>query len=472
MLKLRLALLLTVLGTTGCPWSPEDSFGHDLFAHLRERKEHHPGDHGWCDLSPHCHDIEEDASAPLTDGGCEDAGATDAGQTCDGASECGDIVWPNAEGPANSSAWLRQNHQRVTELRPRVLVLDVWQQPGFTPIEEFVPAFVAALEEQTRYHGYSDPTAKPFIRYQVDRIVDLKDPGGAEYPDSWPVVDNDVGALFTEEFAPFLGYRAPDDPNRFMPMCELFERGLIHELWIAAGGGRNLTENESRVQVYDDQLQPLPGQFSNCTNGCFNDPLQRVNCKVTVRMQELNKGRGVGCGTHAAEHTIENMRGWIPYIRENADRFFGFDLDKRYGLTVDSLYGCPYYTANNDCVQHPMPNVMVSGVDFPGAAFRIDDWGAACGNNHFPPNGRFQYDYDNLMPALSTCPSYGLGGNPDGSDVRSEYTAVLGQAYDAEVPDCGGGWITYLQQSFPGYGNRAKDAHGQPMLNWWPFVFY
>jgi hypothetical protein len=426
MLNVRLVLVFTLLAATGCLWLSDDDFP------IHDHSGHHSHHHGPRDASA-VHDAAEvDASVPTEDGAVEDAEAADA---CASDSLCLDaasLVWPNAEAPANSSAWLRENHQRVTELRPRVLVIDVVQTANAMPIAQFVASFVAAIEEQTRYHGYSDEAAKPFIRYQIDRILDLKDPAGAEYPESWPVVDSDIGALFTKEFAPTLGYPAPENPNRFMPMCELFER----------------------------------------TNGCFNDPQQRVNCKVTVRMQELNKERGVGCAIHAAEHVLENMWRWIPYVHENAHRFFGFDLDTRYGLSVDSLYVCPYYTGNDDCVEHPMPNVLVSGVDFPGAPFRIDNWGAACGSNHFPPNAGFQYDYGSLIPALSSCPSYGLGGNADGSDLRTEYTAALVQQYEQTFPDCGGGWITYLGQSFPGAGNHATDARGQPMLNWWPFLFY
>jgi len=29
-----------------------------------------------------------------------------------------------------------------------------------------------------------------------------------------------------------------------------------------------------------------------------------------------------------------------------------------------------------------------------------------------------------------------------------------------------------MRQSFPGYGNVAKDVDGGPMKNWWPFLFY
>jgi Putative metal-binding motif len=381
------------------------------------------------------------------------------------------LVWPNADSSANSSQWLRDNHHRIKEMRPRVLVLDVVQGAGLAPVEEFVPRFVAAVEAQTRYLGYANPASPPFLRYQIDKILDLKDPGGAEYPATWPVVNGDIGPLFTQEYAEVLGYRDPNDPTRFMPMCELFERGFLNELWIAAGSGRNLYENQSHVQVYDENLQPIPGSFNNCTNACFNDPGQLVTCKVTVRMQEINKGRGPGCATHAAGHALENMRAWIPYMHE-ADRFFGFDLDTRFGLPRSSLYHCPYKDYSM-CVSHPAANVLQSGVDYPeGAQFKVDNWGAGCGNTHFPPNATGQYAYYESMPALSSCEGYGLGGGATGGDRTTEYTSAKVEAYESMHGDCGGGWMVYLGQSVPGLANQALDSKGTPMRNWWPFLFY
>jgi hypothetical protein len=382
-------------------------------------------------------------------------------------------VWPNPLAPANSSPWLRENHDRLTALEPRVLVLDVLQREKLTPIRTFVDGLVAAYEELTRYHGYSDPGAEPFVRYQIDRIVDLKDPGGAEYPAFWPPASADgfdVGALFTADFAPHLGYADPDVPGRFLTMCELFERGIINELWINAEDGRNIYENQSRLQVYDDALQPVPGRFEGCTNGCYYDPGARVNCAVSVRMQEINLSRGVGCATHAAGHTLENLRHANPYLQANATRFFGFDLDVRHDLPVSSLYDCPY--SNGICVDFPSPESIVNGPTFPKGEFEFDDWGDACGSVHFAPNSRFQYDYYSNLPALSSCASYGLADGADGRDRRTPYTQAVTLDYEHLHGDCGGGWMVYLGQSMPGRGNAARDATGAPMRNWWPFVFY
>lgn len=402
-----------------------------------------------------------------------DAGADGGAVDQDGSVTEPVVEWPNDESRANSSAWLREHHQSIATLRPRVLVLDVIRGEGAREIGAYTSQLVAAFAEMTRYHGYEDPEAKPFLQYEVDKIVDMKDPGGAEYPDFWPLRGNegfDVGELFTDEFAPRLGYRDPSDSTRFLPMCELFERGLVNELWIAAGD-RNIFENQSRLQNYDEDLEPIAGSFNPCTNGCYYDPLSRVNCKVTVRMQEIGKFRGVGCATHSAGHAFENMLNSNPYLETNATRFFNFDLSGRYGLPAQDQYACPYDGAGN-CVDYPSPGTLASGEAWGGEAFLFEDWGEGCGNVHFPPNARFQYDYENQSPALSSCEGYGLSGESDGQDSRSAYTKAKVDAYESIHGDCGGGWQIYLGQSMPGYRNAATAADGKPMLNWWPFLFY
>jgi len=403
----------------------------------------------------------------------QDAGADGSTGVRDGAVSMPANEWPNETSRANSDAWLREHHRSITALRPRVLVLDVIHGEGAREIGAYTSALVAAFAEMTRYHGYDDPGAQPFLRYEIDKIVDMKDSDGQEYPAFWPTRSNDgfdVGELFSDEFAVRLGYRDPNDASRFLPMCELFERGLVNELWIAAGD-RNIFENQSRLQNYDNALNPIPGSFNGCTNGCYYDPLNRVDCKVTVRMQEIGKFRGVGCATHSAGHAFENMLASNPYLEANATRFFNFELSRRYDLPLPDLYACPYDGAGN-CVDYPSPGTLASGETWGSGAFRFEDWGEGCGNVHFPPNGRFQYDYENGDPALGACESYGLGGGPDGKDRRSAYTQSKVAEYERTHGDCGGGWQIYMGQSMPGYGNAAKGADGKPMLNWWPFLFY
>lgn len=412
-----------------------------------------------------------------TTGGATTTGSGGSGGGGDGGGDGGGggggSVWPDPAGPENGSAWLRENHAALTHIEPRVLVLDVVQRDGLSTIEDLVSDLVDAFGAMSQHRSTLDPDAEVFVRYQVDKIVDMRDPGGAEYPAFWPPATADgfdVGALFTDEFAPRLGYPDPDVEGRSLTMCELFERGIINELWIAAEGNRNIYENQSRLQVYGEDLEPVSGEFDGCTNGCFHDPLSRVDCSVTVRMQEINKSRGVGCGTHAAGHALEHLRFTIPYLRDNATRFFGFDLDTRHGLSEDSLYACPYDAG--DCVDFPSPGTMVSSTLWPGDAFSIDDWGAGCGNIHFAPNSRGHYDYYSDLPALSSCDGYMRGEGRGGADLTNVHAWSTVEELDALHGDCGGGWVVYWGQSWPGLGNAAIDVSGGPMRNWWPFVFY
>lgn len=418
----------------------------------------------------------DESSSRLGEGGSGggDVSSSSVGVGGGGGSGGGEpLVWPNPAGPHNGSEWLRENHTALAHIEPRVLVLDVVQRDDLTPIELFVPGLVDAFGAMSVHRGTIVPDADVFVRYQVDKIIDMRDPGGAEYPDFWPPASPsgfDVGELFTEEFAPRLGYPDPDVVGRSLTMCELFERGIINELWIAAEVDRNIYENQSRVQIYGEDLEPVPGSFNACTNGCFYDPLSRVDCSVTVRMQEINKSRGVGCGIHAAGHAHENLILSIPYLRDNATRFFGFDLDSRHGLSENSLYACPY--DEGLCVDFPAPNQLVSSTLWPGEAFSIDDWGAACGSVHFAPNSRGHYDYYSELPALSSCDGYARGEGPEGADLQNSYDWSVVAELDALHDDCGGGWVVYWGQSWPGLGNAATDAKGGPMMNWWPFLFY
>ncbi len=410
--------------------------------------------------------VSDDAGIISVDAGPEafDAGApsADAGLLTE---------WPNAVSRTNSDAWLRMNHDALTVMRPKVLVVDAIRTDDKgavgADIATFVPRLVSAFAEMTRPHGLRTG-APAFLQYQVAKVVDLKDPT-AQYPAFWPQASDkgfDVGELFTDAFAPRFGFVDPTSPGRFLNLCDLFERGEINELWIAAEAGkRNIYEHQSRLQKYDANFNPIAGQFNNCTNGCFYDPQKRVNCKVSVRMQEINKWRGVGCGIHAAGHAIENLRFSVPYL-SRANRFMNFEIG---GLSSKSQYQCPY--DSKSCFAFSKPDTITQGSDARIAPFS-SEWGQGCGNVHFPPNGTFQYNYSNPTPALSSCDGFGLGGGPNGSDVAAPYTAQLVADFEKKFGDCGGGWVTYWGQSMPGAQNLALDADKKPMKNWWPFLFY
>src|SRR5207248_1807540 len=85
----------------------------------------------------------------------------------------GQTVWPNDISRANSDAWLVRNHDRITKLRPKLLVLNFANGVSAEKARAKVDGLIAALRESSRYHGYKVAGAAPFLEYQVGKLVDL-----------------------------------------------------------------------------------------------------------------------------------------------------------------------------------------------------------------------------------------------------------------------------------------------------------
>lgn len=381
----------------------------------------------------------------------------------------GALVWPNETSHTNSDTWLVEHHDEITELRPRVLLINFVQGRGEMEVREAAAANANALAEGSKYHGYSNPNAPAFVKYEVVHFADL---GGQP-------TRSGNGFGFTEfmtsqAFADKVKLKEPNGTKN-LTVCEAFEKGLINEAWVAepSDDSAKLYEMLGRGQVYNADFSKKAGQFDNCSgNGC----LSGFTCGVSVRLGEINLDRGPGCATHAYGHGIEGQvkRNQIPYFAQNAKRFFNFGLKQSHGTPFDDFYMCPYDTTQ--CIQYVSPEHLKNGSQANGNVFDISDFGDGCGNVHFAPHSRGHYDYENSSAGVTgraTCSGYGLGadgGKDTTTDISYDTYKALNQnkAYN----DCGGGWQIYMRQSFPGYQNQAKGVDGKPMKNWWPFLFY
>jgi hypothetical protein len=186
------------------------------------------------------------------------------------------LEWPNAESSANSDPWLVEHHDQLTKLRPRVLVLHAFNKRSLKEVEDKAQSLVFSLNEGSRYQGYKEPNAPAFLDYQIFEIVDLTDDSGAKFGKDWPLAGGefDYAAIFTQAFADLIGVK--DAQNHNQTLCELFERGVINEVW-TVGDSQVVFETKARAQVYDDNLKPISGKFSNCGgNGCY-DPVRMAN---------------------------------------------------------------------------------------------------------------------------------------------------------------------------------------------------
>ncbi len=396
--------------------------------------------------------------------------------------------WPNDLSAANSSPWLVAHHAELTEIHPRILVLDFDDTKTIAQAHARVDELIAAFKEGSRYHGYADSTAASFLNYELVKLVDLTDPTP---PAGWTFKNStrmprkpsggeyilDIKKLFDQTFVQDYAFADPNDPTRELTMCELFSSGRINELWVITEQndpeGVIAPEGKEQKQKYDANGQPIAGSFDACAgNGCFMTE-DIPNCGVTVKFLSLLLSRGNGCQVHSQGHSIEGnfARGHaLPFVSDSFQHFANLDLDTRLGLPFRSWYDCSSTDPSHVCMSYPTTDSVAWTVG--ARTGTIPVYAQGCGNVHFPPNARVQYDYTDTALVNSTCEHFGLHDGANGADAETIVTPADWDVYDSLSPDCGGAWNVYWRQNLPGLDNPATDANGYPLGNWWTYLFY
>jgi hypothetical protein len=412
--------------------------------------------------------------------------------------------WPNATSFANSDPWIAKNHDAISSMHPKVLAINFINDAttssaqAHTNFQSNIQQVITALNTGSRYHGYSNSNAPAFLQYEVAKLVDLSD--GLSPPAGWNHLNSskyplkcisgapyqfDYSALFTQTFADYYGIADPSHASTNLTLCQLVDRGMVHEIWLHVDGDPDPYTCSNGVQLNDFQLlevveskqkyaassDALAGQFEPCAgNGCFSpdDATTVTACGRSVRILYVNGTRGPGCAVHSLGHGWESTArdGVIPYLVPNFQHFANFDLQTRLNLPFSDWYVCSSVT----CLTYTGSNALTWSAS--GTTGTVATYDQGCGSVHFPANARAQYDDQNPFGVLSTCEHFGLKGGPGGADQQEIYTDAKSGMYDALVPDCEGGWQVYWRQSFPGYRNGASGADGKPMKNWWPYLFY
>lgn len=394
------------------------------------------------------------------------------------------VIWPNETSHTNSDPWLQQHHTEIQEMHPRFLLIDFAN--GRTTAETMArfQTQKEAMMEGSRYHGYSNPAAKPFLIYEIAKYVDLKDdpiPAGWTAPNSSKMPRRNgginFGSLFTQAYADYYAIPDPKNPSHNMTLCELVANGVVNDVFIIfnkTGTDANVPEILEYKQQYDRNDVPLPGKFDQYAgNGSF-DPTDILLVKQCGRSLRVGFLEMTGNWTNAMEvngHNYEHIGNRaVPRFDEMFRPFANFDLMQRFGTTFRDWYSCPY---GMPCLSYPTDNSVTFTIN--GETRTLSPYNQGCGSAHFPPNAREQYDKSNPQTVLSTCEHYGLHDAADGTDIRTPYSlATVDRWKNTPVGKgfVGGGWFMYWFQSFPGYDNRAKMADGSPMKNWWVYLYY
>jgi hypothetical protein len=401
------------------------------------------------------------------------AGAPSSGPEADPADL---TVWPNQASRANSDRWLVEHHDKLRRMNPRLLLLNFSNEASRQHLDRLTRELIAALAEGSRYHGYKDPRAPVFLNYQVFKFVDLREAGKRTGNSACLPLrkgqdtgfNMDYSAYFSDGFATNYGVRDPKQPDRFLRLDELVDRGYVHEVWFFAEHTKSMGAYEcvEEKPVYDENFVRQGDQFVQAGNGGDDD--QKWTGR-SVRIGFINASRGIGCFLESLSHAIEGMANSraIPYFTKYFYEFAGHDLDRRYGLPWNSFY--PLWGEGKG-VNYPDPQTAV--VQDGEKTYRLERYVAYGGNAHFPPNGRHHYDLDNPQPVMSTIEDWRIGSGPEGKDLAKPWTPEAYGQYRTMAPDCMGPWLVYWRQNFPGLDNKQKDDAGKPMKNWWVFLFY
>lgn len=454
-------------------------------------------------------------SGSVADGGAStDAAAAVSDAACGQLSD-GGYVWPNACSSANSDPWLVQHHDQIVEERPVALLLDfvnafttytgVRADAGYdidTVVQPLIQKHVDAFSVASMYHGYNDGQAPPFKNYSVIKVVDARDSNGQNNSSKLPLNSDgtsvDYSQFTSQTWTDLIGIQDPQNPGTNLSICDLFEKGVINEVWgmVADPATAKFDESAETKQAYSATNQSIAGKLDCVSNGqCIQ---KAVPCKVSTRFYDFNPTRGPGCHLHANGHAWERYitAGALPAFAKVASTFFNFDFATRFSAPFASFYDvCPYTSATCIGWQSPFPSTSASAGPASSQVFDFDPLTAGCGNVHFPPNATTQYTtldqgYEAAQApstaptqyeTMASCEHYGLHDGPGGADTTTPYSnalaamkykASLGANVDKIATDCGGPQPTYIFASMPGLGTTATASDGTPMHNWWIYEFY
>ena len=380
-------------------------------------------------------------------------------------------VWPNRFSKANSDDWIRVHHDEIRQMRPRLLVLNFVNGLSQEEAGKKVGRLIAALTESSRYHGYQDAQAPPFLVYQVAGMVDLTDKAPlpeAERLDGnsslYPRVPNwkdginfRYGELFGAKFADYYHVADPAQPAKMLTLSELVDRGIVHEVWFLAKQGKYGAPFESIEvkQAYDDQMRKIPGKWVQAGNG---GSAEQPFIGRSLRILFINAERGPGCAMESLGHSLEGTSNSnaIPYFTRYFMEYAGFDLDKRYHMPFNSLYA-----RGGSDVSYPTESSIQ--YTWQGKTVTVRNYIPAGNSVHFMPTARRDYDLDNPATILSTIEHYRLHDGPGGKDRAEPWTKAKFAGYRALADDCQGPWLVYWRQNMPGFGFKSLDDSGRPM---------
>ena len=216
------------------------------------------------------------------------------------------------------------------------------------------------LKEGTKYHGYKDPSADPYLDYYA---YDSK-----EFLKAMPVSSNRIKTgpdVYRPDYMKMLTQDAD--------VCNYVDNLGVKEVWIWGYHYGNIEPVESDMSMGTSiSAYWNHGTYGDVSNSEQSDDLPK--CRNTYVMYNYNYQRDYLTAVHDHFHQMENLMGY-------AD---------------DSLF---WYS-------------------FVGKHYSEEAGSWACGNAHFPPNTNIEYRYSHGDYITTKCEDW----HPDGSGQSKTFT--------------------------------------------------
>jgi hypothetical protein len=235
--------------------------------------------------------------------------------------------------------------------KPVVFVISLpFGTPTYDP-QQLTDTLISKLEEGSKYHGYADPTGRPYVGFQIYGGAIVR---ASTYPPQLPNGTYDMQWIY-------------DQYN----LCGLAQAGAIDEVWVWEAGQGGLPEWVTNGPEWSQ------------TSG-YNVP----NCGKQLTTLVFNYNREIALALHSFGHRLEGMSmhyfpcdlftatwpwtGWPPQCAGLVSDRFGF-------------------------VARPSVN---------------NSYVAVCGDVHHPPNitDAHEYDYWNTTIVQSICEDWSQDG--------------------------------------------------------------
>ena len=260
----------------------------------------------------------------------------------------------------------------------------------------------------TIMNGNASP--RPYMEYVIYNEAIILD------PDPLPVLPNGMG----DYHALFARYN----------LCNLISNGGVDEVWIWAGNGDGVALGHLLEWTTSG-----PG-WSGLT----------PNCGKVATTMTFNFTRETAAATHSYGHRMEGlMRHHQPCDFSTAT----WPWDAKSDNSGDF----------DDC-----DNLLSNTYGYVARPFDGNNHVGGCGDVHYPPNmtqaDNREYIYHETRTAQSICPNWNMDGSAEATNVNCQMWGCSEYGYQI-----------WWMQNFPGLDNNNRDRNGDPMPNWWQYLF-